>query len=154
MGSPAGVLVAADAAAWIRTIVLPAAYLASTYPSSDPSICPCQYGPSGHCNAGRCEKCPRTYGSDRHGQPWPDTRIIGRDWKVCGHPDVVAVWRTGPACRWLCPHPCHTTVAGLFEASTPVAGRASRTGGNQISATDRLRRFDADGQLDLFGGPP
>jgi len=143
-----GKSVAPAAAAWIRTMVLPAAYLAST---GDPAVCPCQYGPSGHCAKGRCEKCPRTWGWPRHGQADPDTYISSRSggaWAVV--PGPTALWRAGPACRWLCPHTCHATVAGLFSAPAPAARTGGRTGGNQISSTDRLRRDDPDGQLDLF----
>lgn len=132
-------LLPADAATWIRDVVLPPAYRAGT---TDPSICPCQYGPSGHCAAGRHERCPRTWGWHRHGEPDPDTHITNAAGRVGGAPSVssVAVWRTGRPCRWLCPCTCHVTVQPLFAAPERGTPRLSAAGGNNIAAiasTDR-----------------
>lgn len=124
--------------------VLPVRYVASVGPLN---VCPCQYGPSGHCRNGRHEKCQRTWGWERHGQPEPETYVVGRDWSA-----LTPVWRVGTACRWLCPCVCHTTVAALFDPPPRRPGRLSLTGGNQrIASTDRLRRDDP-AVPDLFEG--
>lgn len=119
--------------------VLPRGYLANTTPVG---ICPCQYGPSGHCAAGNCTKCPRTWEWERHGHPEPETHLVSnRHWAA-----LAPVWRVGTPCRWLCPCVCHTTVDALFSSPVRTAPkRASVTGGNQrIASTDNLRRYDPD----------
>lgn len=119
--------------------VLPAGYVAA---SGHLTKCPCQYGPSGCCTNGRHDECPRTWGWERHGEPQPETWIVGRRWGA-----LTAVWRNGTACRWLCPCDCHSTVAGLFP---PITRAARRRDVNRISSTDRLRRDQPDWQAALF----
>ena len=135
-----------DAAAWIRDVVLPAAYRRNTV---DPALCPCQWGPSGHCQNGDHERCPRTEGWHRHGQADPDTYITD----ARGMPAAGAeVWRSGTACRWLCPCPCHTTVTPLFPMPARAPRRLSRSGGNghvRIASTDSTLADDP--QPALFG---
>lgn len=115
--------------------VLPSGYVRNSCPVD---VCPCQYGPSGHCGEGRHERCPRTLGSDRHGIPLPETHVVSRSWGA-----LTPVWRVGAACRWLCPCECHSTVQALFPAPKQSPPRASRRGGNnRIWATDNLRRYD------------
>ncbi|MDG6102353.1 hypothetical protein Daura_43495 [Dactylosporangium aurantiacum] len=61
--------------------------------------CPCQWGPCGHCLAGRHDRCA-------HRQPgWnpvsSETYVVNRLGYV-----LAEVWRaTGPACAWHCPCP-------------------------------------------------
>lgn len=90
------------------------------------SACACQHGPSGHCAAGRCDKCP-------HGIPLRDfeTYVCGRggvtplafsepyehrtDASATGPrlENLAMVWLTDRVCRWTCPcpHGCHTAPA-------------------------------------------
>ncbi|WP_194821285.1 DUF6248 family natural product biosynthesis protein [Micromonospora sp. S-DT3-3-22] len=121
-------MIPADVAAWIRDTVLTAGYLAAT---PDPTRCPCQGGPSGHCGNGNCGQCPRTQEWHRHGQPDPETYIVSSN----HHAALTPVWRAGRACRWLCDCTCHTTVTPLFAAPARTAGR--RTGAHRIASTDR-----------------
>lgn len=123
-----------DVAAWIRTVVLPARYLASI---PDPATCDCQGSASGHCQTGRHEQCPRARGWHRHGEPSPETYVVARRYGA-----LAPVWRTSRACRWLCPCTCHTTVNTLFDAPARQYGRRS-AGALRISSTDRLHRDDA-----------
>lgn len=121
------------------TAVLPGAYLANSVP---PGLCPCQWGPSGNCRSGQHEKCPRTWGWPRHGQPEPETHLVGRDWMA-----LVPVWRAGRSCRWLCPCRCHAEVVALFPAPTRGPRRSSGLGGNnRIASTDLLRLWDEIGR--------
>lgn len=132
----------ADAAAWIRDVVLTPAYRAGV---GDRTTCPCQGSPSGHCDHGNHEQCPRTWGWHRHGQPDPDTYITNSRGLVAVARGVAsaAVWRTGRACRWLCPCTCHTTVTALFDPPAREAPRPSVADGNtRITSTDRLKAFD------------
>ena len=71
-----------DAAAWVRDHVLTPTYRANTV---DPARCPCQWGPSGHCLVERHDRCPRTQGWERHGQPSPDTWITDAQGMVAGY---------------------------------------------------------------------
>lgn len=119
--------------------VLPARYIASV---GSTTICPCQYGPSGHCNAGNHPKCPRTWGWERHGQPEPETHIVSRDYGA-----LTPVWRTGQACRWLCPCTCHTNTIALFEPPARRPGSLSVTGGNgyaRVASMDNTLAVDDD----------
>lgn len=71
------------------------------------ATCPCQYGPCGHCQAGRHHNCahntpgysvvsPEAYVTDHRSQ------VLS--WRVPGARSVVAaVWLPGRACRWRCP---------------------------------------------------
>lgn len=127
-----------DAAAWVRDHVLTPTYRANTV---DPARCPCQWGPSGHCLAERHDRCPRTQGWERHGQPSPDTWITDAQGMVAHAPGVTAaVWRAGTPCRWLCPCTCHATVAALFPL--PPQPPVRKGVELPIAATDRLRRGD------------
>ncbi|QLQ37971.1 DUF6248 family natural product biosynthesis protein [Micromonospora robiginosa] len=105
----------ADAATWIRDVVLPPAYRKGT---RDQSVCPCQWGVCGHCQAGRHEKCnvvawggaPRAHG---------DTRITDARGLVAGGWGVrsTEVWRSGRPCRWICPCGCTPIGCALPPAS-------------------------------------
>lgn len=127
------------------TAVLPARYVASVAPLE---VCPCQWGPSGHCTANHHTKCPRTWGWHRHGQPEPLTHIVSRAYLA-----LTPVWSTGRACRWLCPCPCHTNTVALFAPPPRQAGRASGFGGNghaRIATTDTALAVDDQPTLWAF----
>ncbi|TDC34228.1 hypothetical protein E1211_17940 [Micromonospora sp. 15K316] len=93
-----------DAAAWIRSVVLPKAYVDGI---PDPSLCACQWGPCGHCQAGQHEQCnvvgwggaPRAHG---------DTYITTSRGQVAVGKGVASaeVWLSGRPCRWVCPCGC------------------------------------------------
>ena len=138
-----------EAAAWIHDVVLLSAYRDNALTSRR---CPCQWGRTGHCAHGRHDRCPRTWGWERHGAPSPDTYVTDAHGVVAAAPTVasVAVWRAGRPCRWLCPCACHTQVQALIPPPPRQPGRASRTGGNaRIAATDHIRAWDSQ-QLDLI----
>ncbi|MEW2442803.1 DUF6248 family natural product biosynthesis protein [Micromonospora marina] len=144
----------ADAADWIRDTVIPPG-LRDEIHDHIHRHCPCQGSPSGHCGKGTHEQCPRTWGWERHGHPSPETWITDSRGMVAVARGVnAAVWRTGRACRWLCPCDCHTTVTPLFAAPARDAlRRMSAAGGNnRIASTDRLRINDAP-QPTLFDPP-
>jgi hypothetical protein len=146
----------AAAAAWIRDVVLPAAYRRNT---GDPTPCACQWGPCGHCRASRHTQCAVIAWAGEppaHG----DTHITDSRGMVVGRYGVgsTEVWRVGKPCRWICPCPCRTTMPALFPAPARRPGRPSRTGGNghlRIATTDRIGSDDAAPTLfDLAGGRP
>lgn len=124
----------ADAAAWIRDVVLTLTYRRST---GGILRCPCQGSASGHCQNGHHDQCPRTRGWHRHGQPDPETYVVSRSGGA-----LTPVWRAGRACRWLCPCSCHQQVQALFPAPERGTGRTSTASYLRIGSTDRLRRDD------------
>lgn len=133
-----------DAATWIHDVVLPPA-LRDDLRDQRRQRCPCQGSASGHCQTGECMLCPRTWGWHRHGEPAPDTWITDSRGLVAVARGVsAAVWRSGRACRWLCPCRCHATVAPLFDPPAREAPRrlSAAGGNNRIASTDRLRAFD------------
>ena len=126
------------------TGVLPRWYVAAGDP--DLTTCPCRWGRTGYCVDGRHERCVRTWGWHRHGQPEPETYLVSR---TGGARDPL--WRAdGTACRWLCSCVCHDRVVALIP---PVerTGRRVRVGRLPISATDRQWSDVDDPQIALFG---
>lgn len=120
-------------AAWVRENVWTAA-MRKTHRDvpGDLAACACQYGLSGHCRNGDCERCPR-------GVPLPSPigYVCRRGGEVPAvfagsyeHPHATAtgrvatslatVWYADRLCRWLCPCDCHRRTHGeqraLFEA--------------------------------------
>ncbi|MET9303208.1 DUF6248 family natural product biosynthesis protein [Micromonospora aurantiaca] len=94
----------AHAAAWIHDVVLPPKYRQGT---TDPSKCPCQGGPCGHCDAGRHQQCAVIAWG---GAPVvrPETVIVDSRGYVAVARGVrsVDVWRSGRPCRWVCSCGC------------------------------------------------
>ncbi len=134
-------VIPADVGAWIHDVVLPAGYRASEGPLL--TMCSCQFGPSGTCLHDKHEKCVRTQGWHRHGEPDPETHISVREggaWVVAAA--WAAVWRVGTPCRWLCPCECHTTVQALIPPVPATPPRLSRTGGNGRIVADHLSIWD------------
>lgn len=74
------------------------------------AVCPCQYGPTGWCQAGNERSCGHCAG---HTVVSPDTYVTNArsqvlSWRIKGARSMVAaVWRVGRACRWRCPCACH-----------------------------------------------
>lgn len=116
-------VVPADVAAAIRDQVLPAALIDNSSPLER---CDCQYGPCGHCAAGRHRRC-----AHRHHQPNPPvphtylTTAAGM--VVNGHDGQV--WTVGRPCRWVCPCPtCRNPrppAAEILAPGNPPARRRS-----------------------------
>ncbi|SCL32076.1 hypothetical protein GA0070616_4383 [Micromonospora nigra] len=145
----------ADVADWIRDAALPAS-LRGEVEDRLHRTCPCLGSVSGHCGKGSHEQCPRTQGWHRHGEPSPETWITNSRGLVAAARGIsTAVWRTGRACRWLCPCNCHTTVMALFTAPASEAPRRMSVSGgnNRIATTDRLRADD-EPQPTLFDAAP
>lgn len=124
-----------EAAAWVREFVwtkrmrkafadTPGAYL----------HCDCQFGPSGHCKAGKHTKC--WHGAN---EPYrsPEAYVCGPDGTTVlsfaesfTHPTGSAigpkraaaamVWLADRACRWRCPCDCHTSTASAPEPPPAV----------------------------------
>ncbi|MBC9000467.1 DUF6248 family natural product biosynthesis protein [Micromonospora aurantiaca (nom. illeg.)] len=103
-------MIAADAAEWIRTVVLPETYRRN---SSDPARCACQGGVCLHCQEGRHAKCQVVAWG---GAPLArcETFICDRRGMVAGASGVInEVWRSGKPCRWVCACGCAPVGAAL-----------------------------------------
>jgi hypothetical protein len=138
------------AAAWVREFVW-TRRMRKVFADTPGAVlrCECQFGPSGHCNAGKHGKC--WHGSN---EPYlsPEGYVCGPDGTSVlsfaenfAHPTGSAtgphqtshamVWLTDRSCRWRCPCDCHAS-AGL--SPEPPATPAPQ--------------IDKPVQLDLFGG--
>ena len=113
----------AEAADWVWDQVVPQLVRRGATVGGRPDrTCPCQYGPCGHCQAGRHSQCPML----RRGVVVePEARIISRDGMVATA--RWGVWRaSGAPCRWICS--CPAEHRGLFpdlKAGFPPARRAT-----------------------------
>jgi hypothetical protein len=152
----------AETAAWIRDHVWTAAMRRDT---TGRDACACQYGPTGHCQAGHCEKCPR-------GVPLPswETVICGRDGvSPCAFPEpfehktgtsatgpryefLAMVWLADRACRWVCscPHGCHARETAP-PPPPPPAPKPKPKPAPHATVPDRPLEL---GQLDMFAALP
>ncbi len=92
-----------DAASWIRTTVwTPAMRKSYAETPGFYTECACNWGSSGHCDAGRHQRCQKV-----GPEPRPEAYICQPD--GCSVVDGgIQVWLTGQACRWRCPCRCHT----------------------------------------------
>lgn len=110
----------------------------------DLRVCPCQWGPSGHCDkGGNHAKCVH------HGrlEGWPrrhsETRVIGRDGSA-----LVDVWRVGTPCMWRCPCPvcaAAPTLPGLETAFHRHKAGAEVPGRRPTPLDEQLSLFDLAG---------
>jgi hypothetical protein len=80
-------LLTAEAADWIRTVVL------RDQDDALIRLCRCQYGACGACVADRHDLCA-------------DPRIVGPDTHLFGRVEAVRVWRSGTPCTWRCACEC------------------------------------------------
>ena len=115
----------ADEFAWIREHVWTAA-MRKLYAKMPNYVthCACQYGTTGCCEMGQCERCHR-------GTPLPSCAgyVCGRDGDTPTHfaepyahphqtatgrqPTAAAMfWYADRTCRWICPHECHQRTRG------------------------------------------
>ena len=102
--------------------------------------CPCQYGPCGHCQAGRHTQCVML---KRTAIAWPEAFIIDRHGMVTD--PTLGMWRAdGPPCRWICP--CPAEHRGLLPDLKPGTGRARPATPAEL-ATDRRRAVPATAPL-------
>lgn len=108
-----------DAARWIHDVVLPPG-LRDDIRDRLREHCPCQWGPCGHCEAGRHDQCsvvawggaPRAH---------CDTYVTNARGQVAVGRGVIAdVWRAGRPCRWVCPCGC-TPVGAALPPPGPAA---------------------------------
>lgn len=70
--------------------------------------CSCQWGPCGHCQGGRPDRCAHRQRRTRRDRD-PAASILSRGGGV-----VALVWPVGRGCRWHCPGPT------LADASQPA----------------------------------
>ncbi|MET9923298.1 MULTISPECIES: DUF6248 family natural product biosynthesis protein [unclassified Streptomyces] len=89
-----------DQAAWVRTYALTRGVLASFGPTL--TLCACQYGPSGHCDADRHDQCGHRTHPEWYERRDPDTYLTDQAGNV-----LAEVHRAGQPCRWRCPCQCH-----------------------------------------------
>lgn len=82
---------------------------------SPEDMCPCQWGPCGHCLAGRPEKCAHHHYPPRSQRsPDPETYLTGRR----GGALALVRRADGSGCSWVCPGPPPAEpeiAADLFE---------------------------------------
>lgn len=134
--------------AW-ADVVLPPGYRAGSEQVYVDWKCACQGGRSGWCTHDSPrdhDRCPRSEGWHRHGQPDPETYVISRrEWGA-----RTAVWLSGRPCRSLCSCRCHVEVQALIPAPVRVALPPRDAG--RIAATDSTYR--ESGQLALWEVSP
>lgn len=104
-----------EAAAWIRRVVL------ASHDDLEMlvDVCPCQWGPSGHCVNGNHERCIHHGRMPGYDSSSPDTYLCNRSGGA-----LVAVWRVGKPCRWHCP--CEVCRDAALLPGTETFGRGSR----------------------------
>lgn len=76
-------------------------------------VCSCQYGPCGHCSAGRHDRC-----SHRERQPAPACTTYLQNSAGLA---IAEVWRSGKPCAWLCTCDCRTAAPVDPEQPTVMA---------------------------------
>ncbi|MGH3587071.1 MAG: DUF6248 family natural product biosynthesis protein [Pseudonocardia sp.] len=95
-------------AAWIRQHVIPR----RVHDSTGEFLlhhCACQYGPSGWCEVGKCDRCAHRTQPEFYAKAAPETHVL-----AAGDASVLTpVWLIPTACRWRCPCTCHQ--AGTAE---------------------------------------
>jgi hypothetical protein len=121
----------AEAATWIREHAWTGAMRrqhANTPGAYD--HCPCQYGPSGYCDADQHRRCHHQ--PDQHQSPTPETwicnqrsEVLGfRRWRYRHATDTItgrrrlataAVWLADRRCVWHCPCDCHAPAGTQFD---------------------------------------
>jgi hypothetical protein len=124
----------ADAAAWVRTVVL--ARVDDFTHNALITHCPCQWGRCGYCVSGEHLKCAHTVWTP---PPTCETYVIDRRGGA-----RTQVWLAGKPCRWVCPCSCRADSPGLFAVDS--AARGSRRHGEQppgrAAVVDQPTLFD------------
>lgn len=103
--------------------------------------CHCQWGPCGHCSAGRVDRCAHRTIPDWP-RPSPATHIVTRAGGA-----RTDVWLSGTPCRWRCPGPPGGEQAQLFSAARrpPRLDRGPQPGGRTVADENQLSLFDLTG---------
>jgi hypothetical protein len=140
-----------ETADWVYAVVLTKTYLRSVGAegrgdqelSRGPAAvrdCPCEWGPCGHCAAGRIDRCGhRTIPA--WPKPSPATYVVARDGAA-----VASVWRVGRPCQWRCPGPPAGEQIELFAGVRQVPrDRAPQPEGRAPADDAQLSLFDLAG---------
>jgi hypothetical protein len=78
------------------------------------TVCPCQWGATGHCEQGRHRSCR----AEEVAGPRPEAYLTRADSTcVMDRGDPVQVWLAGRPCRWMCPCECHTAPAAPVQGA-------------------------------------
>lgn len=103
--------------------------------------CPCQWGPCGHCQAGRIDRCAHRSIPDWP-RPEPAAYLVGRNGGA-----LALVWTVGKPCRWRCPGPPSGEQVELFAGvrKAPRLDRGPQPEGRAPADDAQLGLFDLAG---------
>lgn len=131
-----------EAAAWVAEHVL-TKWALSGWTVEQRRVCPCQYGPTGHCQDGDHTKCAHHGRREGYPKPSPDTHVISRRGSSYGS---APVWRAGQPCVWRCP----CTVCADAPALPGLAAAGAGAPRRLMASNQPPGRAEPMEQLDLF----